>query len=71
MKLVPDDYPKAECAKDLEAGFNRFGDTGDEAMDAMLAKGQIVMMPCPACTEAGKPHMLTVTKGGGKFSVTA
>jgi hypothetical protein len=67
MKLVPENYPHAECAKDLEAGANHFGNLGDHTADATLAKGGVVMLFCPACTAAGRPHMLSVKKENGRF----
>ena len=72
VKLVPDDYPATECAKDMEAGLNHFGDTGDPHMDAVLAREGVVMLPCPACAASRlRLHTLTIEKRGDRFLVTA
>ncbi len=71
MKLVPENYPPEECAKDLEAGANHLGSLGFADADASLAKGCIVMLPCPCCAQAGNPHTLMIEKKNGRFCVSA
>lgn len=66
------DYPMEECAKDMEAGLNAFGDTGDKMLDDLLAKGGVTYLNCPACIAEGRePHSLHVQKRDGRFYVTA
>jgi hypothetical protein len=66
-----DEYPAAECAKDLQARITHFGSVGVADLDAMLDSGKIVMMPCPACKfEGRRQHMLTIKKLDGKFTVS-
>lgn len=68
-KLVPDGYSHEECAKDMEAGLNYLGKTGDPELDIPLSKGVLVMFLCPACTHDGHPHMLSAVKKDGRFVV--
>jgi hypothetical protein len=72
--LMNKNYPPSECAKDMQTGLAHFGGTGDAAVDASLAKGNMIMLPCPACAfafEGRKLHMLTVQKRDGRFTVGA
>jgi hypothetical protein len=56
MSITPSD-----CALDLEAGLNYMGWPPDEATELkILRTGGSVVMPCPSCARAGRPHVLVV-----------
>jgi hypothetical protein len=53
---------KSTCAVDLEAGMNDFGGFDhDDPELAILRRGGVVILPCPACTfETTTVHFLSV-----------
>jgi hypothetical protein len=72
MRLTPPGSHD-DCALDLQNGLNAFAGLPDEMewMAPMLGRGGAVVMPCPACTEDGQPHFLTMRKVGDEFVVEA
>jgi hypothetical protein len=62
----------ADCAKDMEAGFNALGWDPDMPGVEVLDRGGVHIMPCPVCSDAGiDTHLLKVRKAGELFSVEA
>jgi hypothetical protein len=56
----------------MEVGINAFGNSGDPAIDTVVANGGFAMVVCPACVAEGRePHMLSIQKHDGRFVVTA
>lgn len=62
-----------ECALDLQVGLNAMGWPTGEMPEAepVLARGGTVLLPCPACDMAGRPHTLEVRQADHRFIVFA
>jgi hypothetical protein len=57
-----------DCAMDMQNGLNTFGLPDEMAWQTpILERGGTILLPCPACTEDGNPHVLEVRQVDGQF----
>jgi hypothetical protein len=57
-----------DCAMELQNGFNVFGwPDMPEVFKPILARGGSVLMPCPACEEDDRAHVLKLCQVDGQF----